>query len=110
MEPPSLIPTIDIGPYTKDPTSPEAAKIIADISHACKTFGFFQLVGHGISKDLQKSIFEGLAAFFRLPHQEKLKLLRDREGGLTVGGYEVIGSQGSEEGKLPDLSEVRIVP
>jgi isopenicillin N synthase-like dioxygenase len=103
------IPTIDIKPYILNPSSHEAAKVIAEVRNACKTAGFFQLIGHGIPRDLQDSVFRSSAAFFALPMEEKARLLRDRNGGALNGGYEVLGSQGSENGKLADLSEVRFI-
>lgn len=101
------VPTVDISPYILHPSSREAAGVVAEINRACKTTGFFQLVGHGIPHDLQDMVFRSSAAFFALPDEEKTRLLRDKDGGPMTGGYEVRGSQGSEDGKLPDLSEVR---
>jgi isopenicillin N synthase-like dioxygenase len=103
------VPTVDIKPYILNPSSPEAAEVVAEVSRACKTTGFFQLVGHGISSELQDLAFRSSAAFFALPSEEKATLLRDKDGGALTGGYEVLGSQGSENGKLPDLSEVRSI-
>jgi isopenicillin N synthase-like dioxygenase len=103
---PFEIPTIDISAYKSNPSSPEALKIVEQVRNACMTVGFFQLVGHGIPRDLQDAVFRGSAAFFALPASEKKKVLRDRAAGAINGGYEVIGTQGLEQGKLPDLNEV----
>lgn len=103
---PFEIPTVDISAYKSNPSSPEALKIVEQVRNACVTVGFFQLVGHGIPRDLQDAVFGGSAAFFALPANEKKKVLRDRAAGAINGGYEVIGTQGLEEGKLPDLNEV----
>jgi len=103
------IPTVDIKSYILNSSSPEAAEVVAEVSRACQTTGFFQLIGHGISSQLQDLAFRSSAAFFALPSEEKVKLLRYKDGGALTGGYEVLGSQGSESGKLPDLSEARSI-
>ena len=99
------VPTVDIGPYLADPSSPAAEHILDDIRRACQTTGFFQIVGHGISRQLQKSIFDAAAAFFALPFDKKKKL----DAKTTIGhrGYDVLASQSYEDGVLPDLKEVR---
>lgn len=101
---PFIIPTIDIAPYLQDPSSPEAKKIIDDVRNACTNTGFFSLVGHGISKELQERIFDASKAFFALPLQEKSKLVPAPP--LMNRGYEIIGSQVLQEGTHPDLKEV----
>ena len=101
---PFYVPTIDIAPYLADPSSPEAGNIIKEIRKACVSTGFFQIVGHGVPRSLQQSIFDAAAAFFALPFEEKKKL----DAKTTVGhrGYDVLASQSYEEGVLPDLKEV----
>lgn len=98
------IPTVDISPYHQDPSSAESLKIISQVHQACITTGFFQLIGHGISPELQASVFKGSAEFFALPFDEKRKL--DKNQGAVNRGYEILGTQGLEDGKLPDLKEV----
>lgn len=100
------IPTVDISPYLKDPSSTESLKIIDQVHEACITTGFFQLVGHGISPEIQADVFKGSATFFSLPVEEKNKLDKSSSGGAANHGYEIIGTQGLQEGTLPDLKEV----
>ena len=100
---PFVIPTIDIAPYLKDPSSPEAQKIIADVRDACMNTGFFSLVGHGISKELQERVFNASKVFFALPLEEKRKLSAPP---LLNRGYEQIGSQALQEDTKPDMKEV----
>ena len=99
------VPTVDIAPYLADPSSPAAEQILNDIRRACQTTGFFQIVGHGISRQLQQSIFDAAASFFALPFDEKKKL----DAKTTIGhrGYDVLASQSYEDDVLPDLKEVR---
>jgi isopenicillin N synthase-like dioxygenase len=101
---PFVIPRIDIGPYLRDPSCPESAQIVQDVKKACMTTGFFSLVGHNVSKELQKRVFKASETIFALPLAEKEKLVPAR---LRNRGYEIIGSQALQEGTLPDLKEVR---
>lgn len=97
-----FIPTIDIGPYLADPSSPGALKIVGQVRDACMDTGFFSLVGHGISKELQEKMFNASKTFFALPLEEKKKCVAPP---LLNRGYELIGNQALQEGTLPDLKE-----
>lgn len=99
----SVIPTIDIAPYLADPSSPEALSIVNQVRDACMNTGFFSLVGHGISKELQEQVFSASKTFFALPLEEKKKCVAPP---LLNRGYELIGTQVLQEGTLPDLKEV----
>lgn len=70
------------------------------------TTGFFQMIGHGIQRSLQDAVFQGAAAVFSLPSEDKKKLDMRTSVGSSNRGYEVIGTQGLAEGTLPDLKEV----
>lgn len=98
-----VIPTIDIGPYLRDPASAESAQIIQDVKNACMTTGFFSLVGHNIPKELQQRVFKASEALFALPLEKKRQLVSPP---LKNRGYELIGSQMLQAGTLPDLKEV----
>jgi isopenicillin N synthase-like dioxygenase len=102
-----VIPTIDIAPYLRDPASSDAIDIIQQVKSACMTTGFFSLVGHGISKELQRKVFQAAEAFFALPLEEKRRMVSPP---LKNRGYELIGSQALQEGSLPDLKEVKGSP
>ena len=99
------VPTIDISPYLSDATSPAALQVIENVKAACTGTGFFQLTGHGISRELQEKVFKGAEKLFALPKEEKLKLDKSKSVGASNRGYELIGGQGLEEGTLPDLKE-----
>ncbi|KAH8808613.1 hypothetical protein F5884DRAFT_378141 [Xylogone sp. PMI_703] len=99
------VPVVDIAPYLRDPTSPEAVEIIEKVREACTTTGFFQLVGHGIPTALQQDVLKGSAAFFSLPVEEKRKLAKELSVGSSNRGYEVVGNQALQEDTLPDLRE-----
>lgn len=100
------VPTVDLAPYLANPTSSSALRIVNQVREACTGTGFFQLIGHGIPRSLQDEVFEGSAAFFKLPFEEKKKLDKSESVGASNRGYEIIGNQGLQEGTLPDLKEV----
>ncbi|XP_023754270.1 gibberellin 20-oxidase-like protein [Lactuca sativa] len=47
---------------------------ISSLSEACHQWGFFNIVNHGVSKDLYESIHSFSNQFFDLPSETKLKL------------------------------------
>ncbi|KAF2801457.1 2og-Fe oxygenase family protein [Mytilinidion resinicola] len=98
------IPTVDISSYVADPSSPAAERVIEDVRSACITSGFFQLIGHGVPRELQEAVLNGAKAFFKLPQEEKLKYEKSAVGRGNRG-YEVMGKQVLQKGALPDLKE-----
>ncbi|KAH7565132.1 hypothetical protein ACOSP7_020708 [Xanthoceras sorbifolium] len=54
------------------------------IGHACKTWGVFQIINHGISTSLLEKIESTSRSLFSLPIQQKLKASRPPDG---VSGY-----------------------
>jgi isopenicillin N synthase-like dioxygenase len=101
--PPFYIPSVDISPYLEDPTSPEAQTVIDNVRTACISTGFFQLLGHGISPDLQKAALKAAERFFELPMERKMAL---KAGPMTgFKGYEVLLGQSYQTDVLPDLKE-----
>jgi hypothetical protein len=108
VKPSFSVPTIDISPYLRSPSSLDGLKVISSVREACTGTGFFQLVGHGIEPELQQRVFKGAEKLFKLPMEEKVKLDMSHSVGASNRGYELIGGQGLQEGTLPDLKEVRI--
>lgn len=88
------IPVVDISVLHGDTVSPVAIeKIVEQIRSACVNTGFFQIINHGISPDLQKEVFDVSKAMFQLPMSTKLGLKRDPFGNR---GYEVLEGQSLE--------------
>lgn len=102
------IPTVDVSSFLADPTSPEAKTVVDQIRHACETSGFFQMVNHGLSPELQDAVFSAAEKFFHLPMSEKAALNAKKNKGHR--GYDVLESQSYEEGVMPDLKEVTYTP
>lgn len=101
------VPTIDIAPYLKDPTSAAAHRVVHDVRDACMTVGFFSLVGHRIPRQVQDDVFAAAKKLFRLPIEEKRALQHPM---LKNRGYEIIGAQALQDDTLPDLKEVSLRP
>ncbi|OAY42792.1 probable 2-oxoglutarate-dependent dioxygenase SLC1 isoform X2 [Manihot esculenta] len=62
---------------------PHVLKSLAD---ACKQYGAFQLVNHGISKDVISGMVDAAERFFRLPYEERSKYMSsDMEALVRYG-------------------------
>nr|XP_043614410.1 gibberellin 3-beta-dioxygenase 1-like [Erigeron canadensis] len=70
----ALIPVIDLAHL-------EAMDLIGQ---ACKTWGMFQVINHGVPSDLVKNIESEVQRLFELPTHEKCKVLRSAS---RLGGY-----------------------
>lgn len=75
-------------------------KTMDEISDACREWGFFQVINHGISAELLIAVREVSRAFFSLPLEEKQKLANDPR---TYVGY---GSRiGVQKGAILDWGD-----
>ncbi|KAK7838455.1 protein srg1 [Quercus suber] len=64
------VPVIDMQSLTsKDLMDKEMEKL----HHACKHWGFFQLINHGVNTSLLENVKSGIQEFFNLPMEEKKK-------------------------------------
>ncbi|KAJ6797758.1 protein DOWNY MILDEW RESISTANCE 6 [Iris pallida] len=55
----------------------DKSQIASQIAHACQSYGFFQVVNHGISLKLMLQMLAVAAEFFSLPAEEKMRLYSD---------------------------------
>ncbi|XP_045814067.1 protein SRG1-like isoform X2 [Trifolium pratense] len=72
------VPVIDLSKLLS-----EDATELEKFDHACKEWGFFQLINHGVDPTLVENIKIGVGEFLTLPAEEKKKLLQtsdDMEG------------------------------
>ncbi|KAH7660892.1 Codeine 3-O-demethylase protein [Dioscorea alata] len=85
------IPLIDLSPLLhhqipSDPSDPaiadEISSLIASIGAACRDWGFFQVVNHGVDPQLLDRIQAAVVEFFALPAEEKRKVKRDEVNAL----------------------------
>ncbi|KAK4869341.1 hypothetical protein LT330_006341 [Penicillium expansum] len=95
-------PIIDISSfYSKD----QAARqdLLEQVRSACKTFGFFQIINHGVPEFLQEDILKQSEDFFKLPLDIKEKY--NKEIGGFNRGYERLRAQNFEKKTEGDLKE-----
>ena len=78
-----MIPIIDIAPLVSNGTKQHRA--ISEIRNDCETVGFFYVIGHGISRDVQANIFSTAKEFFALP--ESIKRSVDVAKSRCFRGY-----------------------
>lgn len=102
------IPTVNISAWL-DPSSTEEERqnVVEEMRHACTTYGFLSLVGHGVSPEEQKQAMDCAKLFFTLSEEEKMDVWIGKCKGRSFRGYEPPGIQVHQEGLLPDTKEVR---
>lgn len=102
-----VIPTVDISAFLDPNATPAARKAVIDgVSRACHTYGFFNLVGHGIPLDALREAFDCNKTFFALPEEKKMEVWIGKSLGRSFRGYEPPGIQTHHKGLLPDTKEV----
>ena len=103
----NAIPTIDISAFI-DKTSPADAvsDVVEAVRHAATTYGFFQIVGHGVPEEAQDEILNACMRFYELPMDQKMEVWVGKCMGRSFRGYEPPGIQTHQEGLLPDTKEV----
>jgi isopenicillin N synthase-like dioxygenase len=106
---PAAIPTVDISAFL-DPTSSKEARlaVVEAVSNACHTYGFFNLVGHGIPHHALEEALDVNKMFFALPEDKKMEVWINKSVGRSFRGYEPPGIQTHHKHLLPDTKEVRI--
>src|SRR5687767_1200484 len=93
------LPVIDVQPLITGTTSRRVAN---EIARACSDCGFFYVVGHGVSDDLQHRLETLSREFFAKPLDSKMAI-RMELGGRAWRGYFPVGDE-LTSGK-PDLKE-----
>lgn len=94
------IPIIDISALHHDTEGKQ--KVAEEISNACRHYGFFYVVNHGVDEDLQNKLETLSKKFFALPLEVKNKI-RMELGGKAWRGYFPVGDE-LTSGK-PDIKE-----
>ncbi|XP_076930952.1 protein DOWNY MILDEW RESISTANCE 6-like [Bidens hawaiensis] len=82
------IPLIDL--------STSHSQTLQEILHACQEFGFFQVINHGVSKDLIDDTMEVFKEFFNMPNEEKEKLYSNDQTKtckLYTSGYNYLNEE-----------------
>lgn len=98
------IPVIDVRRLDDDES------VLRRIHDACRDWGFFQIVGHGMPKELIDATHAGMQAFFALPHEAKLAIERtqtnswgyyDRELTKNTHDWKQVFDVGADETEGP---------
>jgi isopenicillin N synthase-like dioxygenase len=96
----SDIPAIDVSALVHG--TGQRQEVAAQIGRACRDFGFFYVVGHGVSEYLQQRLEEVSRKFFAQDLTTKLDITMAR-GGKAWRGYFPVG--GELTSGRPDLKE-----
>ncbi len=73
------VPVIDISGITMNASGRDARDAVQRIATACREWGFFQVVNHGVPDELIDSVWQQARAFFAAPRGVKNAILRTRE-------------------------------
>ncbi len=100
MHRPQLLPVINI--HSLRSGAAEPAAVAAQIGQACREWGFFYVVGHGVEEELQQRLEKLSRQFFAQDLPTKLEI-RMARGGSAWRGYFPVGDE-LTSGR-PDLKE-----
>lgn len=73
----NAVPLIDISPVLAG-DGPGTAAVAAAIAEACQRIGFFLIAGHGVPEATTDDAYRAARAFFDLPMETKLEVVRRR--------------------------------
>lgn len=107
IEEPKTIPLVDISAFIDENASAKAKDdVVKAMSHACSTYGFFYLVGHGIPEADRQQTLDCARLFAALPLEDKMDISVSKCMGQSFRGYEPPALQLHQKGLLPDTKEV----
>jgi len=107
---PGDIPVIDISAWIASGDDVDLAAVAAQVNDACETAGFFQLVGHTVSRELIDEVFDMTERFHALPLKVKESLRMDRAGWPVAGvGYLPMYSRKLPTREKANLNEAFLV-
>jgi isopenicillin N synthase-like dioxygenase len=101
---PDDVPIIDISTWVASGDDADLAVVGAQVNNACETVGFFQLVGHTVSRELIDAMFDMNKRFHALPLDLKQSIRMDRDG-WPVGG---VGYLPMYSRKLPTRAKANL--
>jgi isopenicillin N synthase-like dioxygenase len=81
------------------------AAVVEAIGAACRSTGFFSVVGHGVDPSLRAAVFDQAHRFFALPPDAKAAVASATEGPSANRGYDGLRSQRLDAAAAPDLKE-----
>jgi len=100
---PKSLPVIDISALVMENPTEEALNLTAQaINEACRNWGFFYIINHGVSENLQEQLESLTEEFFALPLEQKLKISISENGKALRGYFPILSELTSCK---PDLKE-----
>jgi isopenicillin N synthase-like dioxygenase len=93
---------LTLAAFRSDDTN-DRRTLVQQVKSACLAKGFFQLINHGISTELQEAIFAQSEQLFALPEETKMKYSQAEHPNKL--GYERLRSQNFEKKTAGDLKE-----
>jgi isopenicillin N synthase-like dioxygenase len=108
---PGDIPVIDVRSFLAAPEGPgRATTTAAAVRSACEEVGFFQLIGHGVDKQLVNDAFAAARSFHDLNDASKEAIAMDRPGATLPGvGYLRIGERLLPRRSVGNLNEAFLI-
>ncbi|XP_051146940.1 jasmonate-induced oxygenase 2-like [Andrographis paniculata] len=85
------IPLIDLSPLNLNFSEPNW-DLVAKIGDACRKWGFFQVINHGVPAEVRERIESAAKEFFALPKEEKRKASRDQVNLFGYSDFEITKS------------------
>jgi isopenicillin N synthase-like dioxygenase len=87
------LPLIDIGPLRTSATGSSAFREVArEIDRACRRYGFFRIVGHGVEPERLAELDRLARTFFALPERDKSRVAMEH-GGTAWRGWFPLGGE-----------------
>ncbi|CAI9286813.1 unnamed protein product [Lactuca saligna] len=81
------IPQIDLSPFINpSPSAVAIEDLISQVRDACKNWGFFEVINHGVPVDVREKLQSAAKKFFDQPLEEKKKVKRGE--GNPFGYYD----------------------
>lgn len=75
----SAVPVIDVGALVGPADEQASAHVVQEIAQACREWGFFQIVNHGISAETVSRANQVMHRFFSRPLAEKSTVMRSQD-------------------------------
>lgn len=77
------IPQIDLSPLlNSSPAATDLEALVAEVRDACKNWGFFQVINHGVPMERREKVMSEAKKFFDQAAEEKRKVRRDEANPL----------------------------
>ena len=83
------VPVVDFAPLRSSADAPSRARTLDELRKACRDWGAFQLVGHGIPSELTRGFSQEMRRFFALPGERKEAVRRGADNSFGYNDREL---------------------